>query len=217
MSVAIFMAIVNGCRGVKNFVQDGGLQDLSDKIPAKRLEYEAKETATATQSPDGGCRMNTTMIACNNCGTDIDDGAHFCSKCGSSITSSACRACGSVEFGGGQFCSKCGASQSQSPAISRPNPATSGRDLAGFPVYYQQEFRKIESSGEAYKGKWNWAAFCFGGIWALTKGLWLPTLICFIGAIFTGGIVGVAFWFVFGARGNYMYYCKEIKHRDLPV
>lgn len=212
-----FMAIVNAFRGAKNFVQDGGLQDLSDKIHTKRLEYEAKEAAMAQQSRERGSPMSSTMIACKNCGTDVDADAHFCSKCGSSITSSACRACGAVQSEGGLFCSKCGASQVKGPATPKPNATVSTEDFAGFLPYYQQEFRKIKASGEAYKGKWNWAAFSFGGIWALTKGLWLPTLICFIGAIFTGGIVGVAYWFVFGARGNYMYYCKEIKNRDLPV
>jgi hypothetical protein len=97
------------------------------------------------------------------------------------------------------------------------NTAVTDREFSGFSPYYQQEFRQIRASGEAYKGKWNWAAFLFSAIWGLTKGLWLPSLICFVGAIFTGGFVGVVYWFVFGARGNYLYYCKEIKHRDLAV
>ena len=211
------MAVVNGCRGVKNFVQDGGLQDLSDKIHAKRLEYEAKEAAMTQESRDGGSQVSTTMTVCTTCGTDADAEANFCPKCGAAITRSACRACGTAQPPRVMFCSKCGASQNQSPATARSNTAFSAEDFGGFAPYYQQEFSQIKSSGEAYKGKWNWAAFCFSGIWALTKGLWLPTLICFIGAIFTGGIVGVAYWFIFGARGNYMYYCKEIKHRDIPV
>jgi len=211
-----FIAVVNACRGVKNFVQYGGLQELSDKIHAKRLAYEAKEAVAAQKSREGP-PMSTTMTVmtvCNACGTSTETGAHFCSKCGSALTRSACGACGAVQAEGSQFCSKCGASQSQGPATSQPSTAEL---FAGFSPYYQREFTQIKSSGEAYKGKWNWAAFLFGGIWALTKGLWLPTLICFVGAIFTGGIVGVGYWFVFGARGNYMYYCKEIKHRDLPV
>lgn len=70
----------------------------------------------------------------------------------------------------------------------------------------------IESSGESYQGKWNWAAFLFCPIWALAKGLWVPALICLIGAAFTGGIVGVVYWFIFGARGNYMYYRKVTRN-----
>jgi Double zinc ribbon len=217
MSVALFMTIVNGCRGAKNFVQDRGLQELADKIHVKRLEYEAKEAAVAQESREGGIRMSTTMVACSKCGTDADSGTNFCPKCGAVIESSNCQACGSVEPAGGQFCSKCGASQVKATATPSPNTALSTEDFAGFPPYYQQEFRKIKASGEAYKGKWNWAAFSFGGIWALTKGLWLPTLICFVAGFFTGGIVVVGYWFVFGARGNYIYYCKEVKHRDLPV
>jgi ribosomal protein L40E len=209
------VAIANACRGAKNFVQDGGLQELTDKIHAKRVEYEAKEAEMTREGHDGGSQVNTTMTVCTTCGADAD--ARFCSKCGSSITSATCRGCGALQQTGGLFCNKCGANQSKSPTTLTSNTPLPVEDFAGFPVYYQQEFKKIKASSEAYKGKWNWAAFLFGGIWALTKGLWLPTLICFIGAIFTGGIVGVAYWFVFGARGNYMYYCKEIKHRDLPV
>jgi hypothetical protein len=207
------VAIANACRGAKNFVQDGGLQELTDKIHAKRVEYEAKEAEMTQESRDGGSQVSTTMTVCNTCGTDADAEANFCPKCGVAITRSACRVCGTAQTPGVQFCSKCGAS----PATAKSNIALSTEDFAGFPAYYQQEFRKIKASGEAYKGTWNWAAFSFGGIWALTKGLWLPTLICFIGAVFTGGIVGVAYWFVFGARGNYMYYCKELKNRDLPI
>jgi len=70
----------------------------------------------------------------------------------------------------------------------------------------------IESSGEQYQGKWNWAAFLFGALWALTKGLWVPALIAFVGAIFTYGLVGVIYWFIFGARGNYMYYRKVTRN-----
>ena len=40
-------------------------------------------------------------------------------------------------------------------------------------LYYRDEFDKIYESNEKYKGKWNWAAFFFGPIWALTKGVWV--------------------------------------------
>ena len=47
-----------------------------------------------------------------------------------------------------------------------------GIDLTGVPPQYHEEFRKIWESGETYKGKWNWTAFLFGTLWAVTKGLW---------------------------------------------
>jgi ribosomal protein L40E len=156
----------------------------------------------------------TNMTICSTCGKDTEPGATFCSKCGVSLTNPGCRVCGAIQPEKSQFCNKCGASQSQENSTPRQSTDIS---LAGYSQYYQQEFNQIRSSGEAYKGKWNWAAFFFGALWALTKGLWLPALICIIGSIFTAGIVGIVYWFAFGLRGNYMYYSKQIKHRNLPI
>jgi hypothetical protein len=45
-------------------------------------------------------------------------------------------------------------------------------NLKGLPEYYQTEFKKIYDSNENYKGKWNWWAFLFTGLWFLYKGCW---------------------------------------------
>jgi hypothetical protein len=107
-------------------------------------------------------------------------------------------------------CKHCGefvdATQSASAPFSGAPP-----DLL---PYYQDEFQRIRESGEQYRGKWNWAAFCFGGFWALSKGLWKQLVIALVGSLFTWGIVGIIYCFVFGARGNYLYYCKVIKHQE---
>jgi hypothetical protein len=99
----------------------------------------------------------------------------------------------------------------------QPYPQAAKPNWSSLSSYYQDEFRKIHESGEVYKGKWNWAAFCFGGIWALTKGVWLSVLICFVVSIVTGGIGGVVYWIIFAARGNYMYYCAQTKGKQIPV
>jgi len=161
--------------------------------------------------------MGATLVICNRCSTDIDAGANFCRKCGSAVAN-YCRACGAPQSPGSQFCSRCGAGQIQNlPAIAIQKVVVTDASFASYPPYYQQEFRRINATGEAYKGKWNWAAFFFCAIWALTKGLWLPALICFVGGLLTGGVVAFAYSFIFATRGNYMYYCKEIKRCDIPV
>lgn len=91
------------------------------------------------------------------------------------------------------------------------------------PPYYQQEFTKIAESGETYKGKWNWAAFWFGPIWALTKGAWQSALI-HIGV--NGLILAVTCGFgapvliigsiIYGIRGNYIYYYASQHNKQLP-
>jgi hypothetical protein len=97
------------------------------------------------------------------------------------------------------------------------NFQTNQTDFSGLSQYYQDEFKKIYESGESYKGKWNWAAFFFGAIWALTKGVWLAPVICIVASIFTYSIAGIIYWFIFGARGNYMYYCAYVKKKQLPI
>lgn len=159
-------------------------------------------------------------VQCNKCGSEVDTAGHFCGNCGAevprSITSSGC---GAPIKNTQAFCGNCGAPIQRSVvAPTQPQgPEPIGYAFSGLSEYYRDEFIRIHQSRETYKGKWNWAAFFFGPIWALTKGLWVPALIAFVGAIFTDGLVGVIYWFIFAARGNYMYYCKELKNKDIPI
>lgn len=88
-------------------------------------------------------------------------------------------------------------------------------NLKGLDPYYQEEFKKIHESGEAYRGKWNWSAFFFGPIWALTKGAWVSALTALVVTFLTGGLGGIVYWFVFGARGNYIHYSLHTKKKQL--
>ena len=90
-------------------------------------------------------------------------------------------------------------------------------DFSGLPPYYQREFQKIHSSGETYKGKFNVWGLLFGCIWALTKGCWLAALVSFIVGLVTSGIGAVVYWFIFGFRGTYMYYCSFVKQKQIIV
>jgi len=88
-------------------------------------------------------------------------------------------------------------------------------DFSNLAPYYRQEFQQIFDSNEQYTGKWNWAAFLFGPLWALTKGAWVAPLICiFVGAI-TAAVGAVIYWFIFGFRGNFIYYSAFVKKRQL--
>ncbi len=88
-------------------------------------------------------------------------------------------------------------------------------NLAGLAPYYRDEFKKIQASGESYTGKWNWAAFLFGPFWAFTKGAWHSAVAALIVTLVTGGIGGIVYWFVFGMRGNYVYYTLHVKQKQL--
>jgi hypothetical protein len=38
-----------------------------------------------------------------------------------------------------------------------------------------------------------------------------------VAAILTWGIGGVVYWFICGARGNYMYYAAHAKSKRVPI
>ncbi len=117
---------------------------------------------------------------------------------------------------GRKFCPECGAETRPIQELC-PQCGTRLVDLSGLPDYYHREFQRVCESHEGYKGKWNWAALLFGPIWALTKGIWLAPLIALAGGLLTHGLVTIAYWFVFAARGNYMYYMAHVKRRQVPI
>jgi predicted nucleic acid-binding Zn ribbon protein len=99
-------------------------------------------------------------------------------------------------------------------ALNQPQKKVNFSNLS---TYYMGEFTKIRESNEQYRGKWNWAAFCFGPLWALTKGVWLAPIICIVVSVITAGIGGIIYWFVFAFRGNYLYYCSHVKDKQLVI
>lgn len=135
---------------------------------------------------------------CNKCGNNLEQGDVFCSKCGNRI---------GYSYSGNEL---------EEPNFQgNSNLSYETPNLSYLPEGYQREFRKIAESGEIYKGRWNWAAFLFGPIWALTKGLWLSALVCIVLSFITYGIAGYVYWFIFGFRGTYMYYCLTVKHKQI--
>lgn len=160
-------------------------------------------------------------VFCTACGARASLSDRFCRVCGASMQAAAavpvvwstlrCPFCAEEIPAAARKCRFCG--EFLDPALSVGGARNAS--TAGLSIYYDDEFSKINASGESYKGRWNWAAFFFGALWALSKGLWLPALICFVGSIFTYGVVGIVYWFIFGARGNYMYYCKLARRRDI--
>jgi ribosomal protein L40E len=172
------------------------------------------------------------IINCKKCGTENLDSSKFCDNCGHNLLQkSSCSKCGQTLMPDAKFCAECGTKrdldcnkkqenlsqygflkQPQSTYTPTDEPKRDGGiNNVELDAYYQCEFKMIKDSGETYKGKWNWAAFFFGPLWALSKGAWLSAVICLIIAVATGGAVGVIYWFIYGIRGNYIYYCVHQK------
>ena len=136
---------------------------------------------------------SSAVTKCITCGASVESAEKYCSSCGSPMAQGTtpiryCSRCGQPT-GQRPFCSNCGLATAayagntslNLPVVSVPR-VSFDPTFSAFPPYYREEFRRIYESGENYKGKWNWAGFLFGAIWALTKGLWLPSLIAFVGA-----------------------------------
>lgn len=163
------------------------------------------------------------MVKCPHCSHTNPNDYTFCMKCGKPIKGRAmeaavanrssvvrCPFCAEEIAADAKKCKHCGEFIGMSGSASA---AFSG-SLKELSSYYQAEFQQMRDSGEEYRGKWNWAAFFFPGFWAISKGLWKSGLVFFIGSLFTAGIVGIIYWFIFGARGNYMYYRKVVKRQE---
>jgi len=157
-------------------------------------------------------------IYCRTCGKPVNEKAEICLGCGTRPLSgrAQCQDCGAATTPNQEVCVKCGVRLKTLLATDERGVPIEP-DFLGVSEYYRREFVKIHETNEAYKGKWNWAAFFFGPLWALTKGVWLAPVICFVAAMVTWGIGGMVYWFIFGARGNYMYYCAHAKHKQAPI
>jgi len=105
-----------------------------------------------------------------------------------------------------------GSAAAAAPALIRGTAAPS---FAGLPPYYQREFSQIYNSNEKYKGRFNWAAFLFGPLWALSKGLVLNAVIAIVLCIISGGVLGIPVCLVYGSRGNYFYYSLFVNNKQL--
>lgn len=144
------------------------------------------------------------MMFCGNCGQPMDATNKFCGKCGKPNSNRE----ESTSF--------------SESVVVQDNYINENRydncevDYSYLSDYYQDEFNKITEYEEAYKGKWNWAAFLFGGLWALTKGLWLSAVVCIVLNIITSGIASFVYCVIYGFRGNYMYYNKIVKNKQIP-
>jgi hypothetical protein len=124
-----------------------------------------------------------------------------------------CNSCGAPFEATDTVCRSCGATSAQVPQ-KKPSTVEFPSNL---PEYYRSEFQTIRDSNEDYKGKWNWAAFFLGPIWAFSKGLRETVVVYLVAILFTFGISVLGYAIVYGLRGNYMYYSKLMKRRVLLI
>ena len=144
-----------------------------------------------------------------------------------------CEYCDNVVPNTATKCPSCGAAvmqQAASEPTGFPAPGTQSvftpeesfkAKVVHLKPYYQDEFTKMFNSNGAYNGKWNWAAFCFSWIWAMSKGLVVQGIIMLVVSIvlaaLSDGVASIAVPIYFGFRGNKLYYEKFVNQKDVYV
>lgn len=141
---------------------------------------------------------------CKNCGKEISDNSVRCPWCGVEVNSN------SFNIGSGFN------NQGFNLGSNFSNNGGSYNKYSELKRYYQEEFSKFDNSGGRYSGKFNWCAFFFGSIWALTKGLWLLPIVCIASQVILDyWIVSIAWWLFWGFCGNKLYYNKYVYGKQI--
>lgn len=145
---------------------------------------------------------------CRHCGSEVNKNAEYCMTCGKKPLNGSehCYNCSADTAEGQEICINCGV---RLQGVTKSKETTDYKlNSAGISQYYQDEFERIKSSDGQYKGKWNWAAFFLGVLWAFYKGMWQIGLVVFIISFITSWsyIIPLLLWVFLGFRGNYLYY-----------
>ncbi len=158
---------------------------------------------------------------CRNCGSQVDDKAEICVHCGVRVTNgdNYCQNCGAETSEKQEMCVKCGSMlEKYQPkknnfgdfTFSSSGGKKPNYDFSELPPYYQGEFQAIKDSDGSYKGKFNWAAFFFGPLWMMYKGMVIQGLIYLIVNIVVSSIsfllLGLVLDILVAFRANYLYY-----------
>jgi len=134
-----------------------------------------------------------------------------------------CAKCGASNSAGGEFCSACGASLTAAAAAAAgPFIATkintafepASRDYSDLKPFYQRAFANMDGVGGKMTTQWNWAAFFFGALWYLFKGMPIKGILFLVLTILTGGLLGFFLAVYAGLYGTWDYYLAKVKGKQ---
>jgi len=70
----------------------------------------------------------------------------------------------------------------------------------------EDAYPRFEAHAGGFVATWNWAAFLFGGVWYLAKGIWVKGVgICLL-SLLTHGLALPLLWLYSGVFGNWDHY-----------
>ena len=85
----------------------------------------------------------------------------------------------------------------------------------GFSDYYKNAFAKIDKNNGAFTVVFNWAAFFFGAIWYIYKGMWIKGLLMITISFLLASLPFFFFWIYCSIAGTYDYYLLTVKKKQL--
>ncbi|WFD08783.1 DUF2628 domain-containing protein [Tepidibacter hydrothermalis] len=211
-----------------------GVKPLNAKNYCQECGSETNENqeicikcGTTLKSILNSFNINSICKYCRNCGSEIKNNAEICLKCGVKPLNAKnyCQECGSETNENQEICIKCGVrlkttinNESKLSGFKKhlEGDGNCNTNFSKLKPYYQEEFTKIYESNESYRGKFNWAGFFFGPIWALTKGIWIPPLAVLILALIGFGPIPASIYgIICGFKGNYIFYNYYVRKKQI--
>jgi hypothetical protein len=88
-------------------------------------------------------------------------------------------------------------------------------EITDLSEFYKNAFNKIDANNGRFTVVFNWAAFLFGALWYLYKGMWQKGLIMIAVGFLLAGLPFFFFWIYCSIAGTYDYYLLTIKKKQL--
>jgi hypothetical protein len=88
-------------------------------------------------------------------------------------------------------------------------------ERTGLSEYYLNAFKIIDANNGGFTRIFNWAAFLFGALWYLYKGMWAKGLIMLVIGFLLAGLPFLFFSIYCAIAGTYDYYLLTVKKKQL--